>query len=87
MIPYIDLTIGTTPWSYLIKGAYFYVYDEEGDLAFSVNTNAATEDMVIAAIYGYIAGLKRGHREGVIDQQSTIQRALGLTGSGAEPHT
>jgi hypothetical protein len=81
-----ELMIGSTPWYYLIQEAYFYVYDEEGDLAFSVNTNAANEYMVIAAIYGYIAGLKRGHREGVIDQQSTIQRALGLSrGLGQSP--
>ena len=72
------ITIGATQWSYRIEGPYFYVYDEEGDHVFSVNTNAATEDMVIASSYGYLAGYKVGHREGVIDKQTEIQRALGL---------
>lgn len=53
------------------------VWAEDGDLLFTLQASA-TENEVLAALYGYIAGRAHGRLQGASTVQNKIRHALGL---------
>lgn len=73
-----EVKIGEASWSWTHNGHYTRVYDEEGDEVFAVNGTRPTQELVIAAIYGYKAGFSNGKKVGISFQQNETKRVLGL---------
>lgn len=76
---HIPIVVGPQTWHWSHNHVYAYVYDEEGDQLFAINTTKPTADLVLACIEAYRAGRALGRKEGHIEKGTEIRRALGIT--------
>jgi hypothetical protein len=73
------INIGTGMHTWTHNHCYAYVFDEEGDMIFTINTTAPNDVLIIQCLEAYFDGHRHGRKAGEIKKLGEIQRALGIT--------
>lgn len=73
------INIGTGMHSWSHNNCYAYVFDEEGDQIFTINTTSPTEELVAACLEAYFDGHCHGFKSGAKAKLREIKKALEIT--------
>lgn len=74
--PQFTIQHGADTWYWSHNHCYLYVRDDEGELAFTINTTEPTEALVRGGIEAYSKGYAVGKKIGMYAKAAEIRRVL-----------